>query len=430
MFKNVRVQLMVMYPLVGLALVVLAGGGAYLLIRYYLMIEYYPDIELEARMAVEYHRLNLPLPEDLGGAEDTWERRQPGSQQTELAKEALVAVMFLDGDGQVIRSHGAAQIVALGDGVKGAQTRGRDLRTTRSPDGILARVLTYHLPDGAGGADYLQIRRVLSSQDLTITQLSIEVLGLGVFVAVLIALFSWWLAGRSLLPAQRAWEHQQQFIANASHELRTPITLIRANAEVAQRPGTREPRRMELLNDIVQECDHVSHLVEDLLLLSRLDARKLALSKEKIPVGDLLAEVQQQFLSLAGERGIALKLAACEGTVLADRTRLRQVLMILVDNALKFTPAGGEIQLGSSRLDKQVVIFVKDSGAGIPKQHLRHVFERFYQVEGQADTPESNPGSGLGLPIAKGLVEAQGGSIEIESEPGEGACLRVLLHMV
>lgn len=256
------------------------------------------------------------------------------------------------------------------------------------------------------------------------------VIFLGVLVALLIALFSWWLAGRSLLPAQRAWKHQQQFIANASHELRTPLTLIRANAEVAQRSSIHESRRQELLQDILQECDHVGRLVEDMLLLSRLDAKKLTLVKERVDVPDLVSEVHQQFRSLAERQGIALVLDFCAEAVLGDRTRLRQVLTILVDNALKFTPTNGAVHLGSSLEKNEVVLFVRDNGVGIAQNHLRHVFDRFYQVNAGASTLTMSAGSGLGLSIAKGLVETQGGSIQIESTAGEGTCVTVRFRAV
>jgi len=250
-------------------------------------------------------------------------------------------------------------------------------------------------------------------------------LGLGVCGALGLALIGWWLAGRSLLPAQRAWDRQQRFVANAGHELRTPITLIRASAEVALRPATQEARRLELLGQIVQECDHVGRLVSDLLLLSRLDAGKLALARDEIQAGELLAEVQQQFAGLAEARNVALELDASSGIVLADRTRLRQVMAIVVDNALKYTPDGGRIRLAAHPDGGQTTITVEDTGVGIAAEDLPHVFERFYRGDGQKRDRES--GSGLGLSIAQALVRAQQGSIQIRSQVGQGTCVSVSL---
>lgn len=415
MLKSLRLQLSILYPLVGLALVVLLGGGAYALIRYYQLIEYYPDLELQARMSEEFDDLGIAVPDDL-------------AQQSQRAAQVLdenhsfvtVSVLFLDAHGQILLSDGEVKTTAFIRGLEGARVRGRDLRTGQLPDGRQVRYLTYRLPLESAPVAYVQIGRQLTTQDLLINRLFILLIGLGVTVAAVIALFSWWLAGRSVLPAQSAWEHQQKFIANASHELRTPITLIRANAEVALRPGTRDPRRLELLHDIVQECDHVSRLVEDLLLLSRLDAGKLALERVPVAAGELCEEVGEQFRSLAEARGVTLTLESGAGSILGDRTRLRQVLTILVDNALKYTPSGGTIRLSAARADDHVVLQVEDNGVGIALEHLPHVFERFYQVEAG-----SAAGSGLGLPIAKALVQVQGGAIRIRSQPPHGTCVTV-----
>jgi signal transduction histidine kinase len=237
---------------------------------------------------------------------------------------------------------------------------------------------------------------------------------------------SWWLAGRSLIPTQRAWEQQQTFVANASHELRTPVTLMRASAEVALRglPAPDVDRR-ELLEDILHECDHMSRLVEDLLLLSRLDAGRLKLERSAVPLAELLADVQRQTGRLAGEKGVRLSASSPSGIAWGDPTRLRQVLLILLDNALRHTPPGGSITVEAQPQGRHIQIAVADTGTGIAREHLPHVFERFYR----ADTARGGDGgsSGLGLAIAKGLVEAQGGQIRLGSQPGRGTRVVVTL---
>jgi signal transduction histidine kinase len=424
MFKSLRFQLTILYPLVGLAVVALVGGGTYAVIKYYLLIEYYPDIELEARMVEELKSLGISPPAEF--------RRQSELDQL-LSKEAAsgadsrkkipVSIVYLDASGQMVDEVGEVGGQVLPDGIRGAQRRGRDLRTATLPDGSQVRYMTYRLLDRQDGIAYIQIGRRLTTDDLLINRLSLLVLIFGVGVAAIIALFSWWLAGRSVLPAQLAWEHQQQFIANASHELRTPITLIRANAEVALRPVTCEPRRKELLGDIIQECCHVSRLIEDLLLLSRLDARKLTLNKVPIPAAELLGEVHRQFSSLAEKADVSLIVESETGSLLGDRTRLRQVLMILIDNALKFTPTGGTISVAARKEGDQVVFIVEDTGVGISSRHLPHVFERFYRVDERDGKMES--GSGLGLSIAKALVQALEGTIRLDSQPGHGTRVSV-----
>ena len=214
------------------------------------------------------------------------------------------------------------------------------------------------------------------------------------------------------------------FVANASHELRTPLTLMRASAEVALRGlPNQDADRRELLGDVLHETDHMSKLVEELLLLSRLDAGQLEVVRQPIAVPDLLADVQRQIGRLAAERGVRLSAGAASGVVLADPTHLRQVLLIVLDNALRHTPKGGEVRIESHMRGRQIAIVVSDTGEGIAAAYLPHVFERFYR----ADSARGASGSGLGLSIAKGLIEAQHGQIAIASEPGKGTRVTIVL---
>ena len=154
----------------------------------------------------------------------------------------------------------------------------------------------------------------------------------------------------------------------------------------------------------------MTKLVEDLLLLSRLDAGRLTLSREPIDVTGLLKDLERQVGRIAEAKGIGLTLGETDGSALADPTRLRQVLLGLLDNALQNTPSGGKVQLSARREGRNVVISVSDTGRGLSAKERSRVFERFYRPEGSA-----SGGSGLGLAIAKGLVEAQHGQLTLES---------------
>jgi signal transduction histidine kinase len=159
----------------------------------------------------------------------------------------------------------------------------------------------------------------------------------------------------------------------------------------------------------------MSKLVEDLLLLSRLDAGRLTFSREPIDLTSLLKDLERQVGRVAEAKGIVLTLGETGGTALADPTRLRQVLLALLDNALQNTPPGGRVQLAASTQGKSVVIAVSDTGPGLSAKDRSRVFERFYRAEGAA-----SGGSGLGLAIAKGLVEAQRGQLTLESGDAGG----------
>jgi signal transduction histidine kinase len=237
-------------------------------------------------------------------------------------------------------------------------------------------------------------------------------------------LSSWFLAGRSLLPAQQAWERQRLFVANASHELRTPLSIIQLSTEVSVRGDTSEEERRELAGDILRETQYMTRLVADLLLLSRLDVGQLKLELSALSVPDLLVEAQHDVARLADEHGVNLIVEDSEGIVNTDRMRLRQVLLIILDNALRHTSAGGEVILKAATHGRSATITVSDTGRGIAPEHLSRIFDRFYQ----ADEAHSKKGSaGLGLSIAKSLVEAMRGHISISSEVGKGTLVTIQL---
>jgi signal transduction histidine kinase len=221
-----------------------------------------------------------------------------------------------------------------------------------------------------------------------------------------------------------AWNQQQAFIANASHELRAPLTVIRADAEYGLRSG-HSSDQIEALKDVVGEVDYMDRMVEDLLLLSRLDANRLKLGIEAVDVVVLFDDVIGEIEKLAFTKKVKVIIGQARGTVLADRSRLRQVLLILLDNALRFSGKNGRVELDVVTTGQVVEISVIDQGPGISPEHIPHLFERFYQVP--SDNSETMHGNGLGLSIAKGLVELQGGDIQVDSKVGEGTRFMVRL---
>ncbi|MEJ2012666.1 MAG: ATP-binding protein, partial [Anaerolineales bacterium] len=306
--------------------------------------------------------------------------------------------------------------------VQSALLNGSDLRTVQLDSGASVRLLTYSMPADGENPAFLQLGRPLNDQQRVLRQLVVAMAGLGGVMLIILSFGGWALAGRSISPAEEAWDKQQTFIANAGHELRTPLTLIRANTETALRkPGAPGPVRAKL-EDILRETDHMGRLVQDLLLLSRLDAGALKLEQRPVDVELLLTDLTREVEALAAERGIEVTLESSAGSAFADETRLRQVLLILFDNALAHTPAGGQITFRSRHQDRHVLLEITDSGTGIRREHLERVFERFFQAE-----PRGSSGSGLGLSIAKSLAEAMDGELELYSREGEGTTARLTL---
>ena len=467
MFRGLRLRLTALYLATALVLLALVGAGAYRIVGSYFQST--TDLALQHMVAHDIRAGGGPVPPALQAADSDWYARQnqpvpvmaglsptpgevesvgeeqhedshdaagtaphpsgPGQQSDEAFDGELAAIFVLARDAQgtpLPQPTGvpAAPMAPDAGAVAAARAQGSDLRTISLPSGSQARLFTYALPAGNSPA-VLQVGRLLDDQNRVLNQLLLALLGLGTVAAVLLGIGSWLLAGRALRPAQAAWTRQQGFVANASHELRTPLTLLRASAEVVLRglPAADADRR-ELLGDVLNETDHMSRLVEDLLLLSRLDAGRLAVTPEPVILGDLLGDMERQMGRVATERGLTLSVGSAEGVAQADPTRLRQVLLIVLDNALRHTPAGGRVTLEAGPAHHGVQIRVTDTGSGIPAEHLQRVFERFYRAD---DARGTGGGTGLGLAIARGLVEAQHGHIALTSQAGTGTQVAITL---
>ena len=221
---------------------------------------------------------------------------------------------------------------------------------------------------------------------------------------------------------QAAFQAQKRFVADASHELRTPLTSIRGNLGLLQRdPPIMESDRTAVMADLVSESERLSRLVSDLLTLARSNAGR-PLRSEPVPLIPLVEDVIRKLEVLHPDRLIREETEA-NPVFVGDTDAVTQVLYILLDNALKFTPADGSVAVSVQDRGKSVALIVKDSGVGIPRASQQHIFERFYQ----GDTARAGSGSGLGLAIAKALVDSQHGTIGVESQEGRGTTFTVTL---
>jgi signal transduction histidine kinase len=219
---------------------------------------------------------------------------------------------------------------------------------------------------------------------------------------------------------QAAYQQQRQFVADVSHELRTPLTTIRGNLGLLRRePPIGVEERADILGDVTEESDRLIRLVNDLLALAHAESRR-DLRSEPVQVKPLVEDVCRQAKLLDPERAVVCD-DVHDVAVVGDRDALRQVLLILVDNALKHT--SGAITVTAGAVGEQVAICVRDAGPGIKPKDLDHIFERFYR--GESASTELN--IGLGLAIAKALVEAQGGTITVESQLERGSFFTVTL---
>jgi two-component system sensor histidine kinase VicK len=223
----------------------------------------------------------------------------------------------------------------------------------------------------------------------------------------------------------RALQAKMDFLADASHELRTPLTVIHTNAEVGAQLEE-DPAQREIFEDIVNESSQISRMVENLLFLARSDSASPPLEMVTIAVPTFLAALKGRAEVLARGRGASLEAnLSAKGEFRVDPARLEQAILILVDNAAKYSPPGGRVTLSATTESGDLLIRVEDHGPGIPEEHLPHIFERFYRVDKARARKQG--GAGLGLSIAKTIVEAHGGRIEAESHVGKGT--KMSLHL-
>ncbi len=219
---------------------------------------------------------------------------------------------------------------------------------------------------------------------------------------------------------------QQRFVADVSHELRSPLTAIRGNLDLLKRGAADNVEdRMQMIDAMDSETARMSRLVSDLLLLARQDSG-VPLSRQPIELDTLMLEVYRQAQVTA--KGVLLTLGAeDQAIIVGDRDRLKQVLLNLVDNAIKYTPQGGKVVLSLTKEDPWVKIAVADTGIGIASENIPNLFDRFYRVD-KARSRDAG-GSGLGLAIAKSVVDLHGGKITIDSQPGKGSTFTVWLPL-
>jgi heavy metal sensor kinase len=225
---------------------------------------------------------------------------------------------------------------------------------------------------------------------------------------------------------ERSFAEVRRFTADASHELRTPLTALRTEVEVALGKSLSPAEHQQLLAGLLEELVRMSRLTDQLLTLSRRDAGVEQFNPVPLDLAGLAASVVEVMRPLAESRGLHLHFdERARVTVEGDEGRLRQVVVNVLDNALKYTPEGGRVAVRVDRHGRNAVLLVEDTGVGIAAEHLPHIFERFYRVDRARSRSEG--GAGLGLSIARSIVAAHGGSIALTSVPGQGTVCTVTL---
>ena len=238
------------------------------------------------------------------------------------------------------------------------------------------------------------------------------------FGLMMVAAGGYVLVRKSTEPVERTMAHMRRFMADAAHELRTPLTVVRTRAEVALQRDRSGPEYVEALRGVSSEAARLGGIVEELLTLARADAGERPLRRETVYLDDLALDAADAARVVAERQGVSVEMETFEeAAVTGDASLLRQLLETVLDNAVKFTPAGGRVRVGVSAPDGRPTVTVEDTGVGIPPDQLPHVFDRFYR--GDAARGRSD-GAGLGLAIARWIADAHGAEIAVDSQVGRG----------
>ena len=361
---------------------------------------------------------------------------------------------------------GRAQLPLSADALRNA-AEGRETYETLTLPGRVApplRILTMPVVEQGQVIDVVQVAASLEPVEMARSRFLLILLGLAPLALLVAGVGGWFLARRALAPVdamveaarrieaedlsrrietagsqdelgrlaavlndmlarlERSFATVSQFSADAAHELRTPLTILKGEMEVALRssPGEQEYRRV--LTSCLEEVDRLNALVEDLLFLARSEGGSVRVTQAAVNLAEVVAEVAPALQALADGAAVALSITPSPPVwVHGNASMLFRLLFNLGENAIKYTPAGGRVEIRLSRSESTAVIEVRDSGPGIPLDEQAHIFDRFYR----GDRARSRGGVGLGLSLSRSIVSLHGGHIGVESTPLEGSCFRV-----
>ncbi len=334
-------------------------------------------------------------------------------------------VRFLDLSGTVLASAGDAPRQVITPATSG-------LKTLEKSHGYHYRQISLLLKNSQGQSwGYLQLGRSL--QDLHYHLLWVRVALLVSFPITMgiIGSVSWWIAGVAIYPAYRSYRQMQQFTADAAHELRTPLAAVRATVdETLTEHEITDVRARDTLHRVERQNQRLSHLVQDLLLLSRMDLQMLPVKPAQCCLNEVVADLVEEFSSLAIASHITLKSSIRKDQsvcVWGDTGQLYRLIGNVITNAIQYTLQGGEIRLTVYQEKEWAIIQVQDTGIGIAEADQPYIFDRFYRV--YSDRARHTGGAGLGLSIAMAIAQSHHGTIQVQSKPGQGSTFAVRLPL-
>lgn len=409
MFQKTRIRLTIQNSIILILIIGAIAASVYS----YMQVLLYSDSDAALEQLIDdYQELieNNLLPLEASVAKPTF------------IQDPRVQVILWDQEGQMIEMDEEVALFST------SQDSFRPVRLhkieEKSAKGYHFRTISAYF-DTEHGSFTLQLLRNVNSEQEMLQRVG-ALLTLGTLIGGILAIVAgFYLAGVSLVPINAAWNRQQQFVSDASHELRTPLAVIQSRADLLLRSPqkTIEEKAVEI-SVISKECRRLTKLVNNLLLLARTDSDKIDIKKENFNLTALLQEIIASYSEIAELQGKAVFLKSEEVVeMVGDAERIHQLIVILLDNALKFTEENGEILVFCKKQNNTVELSVEDNGVGISKFDLPNVFDRFYQGE---KSRSRSGGTGLGLSIAQWVVEQHNGRIKVSSEEGKGSNFKVL----
>jgi two-component system, OmpR family, sensor kinase len=458
----IRARLTIWY--VALLAAILAALGGFVVVRLRADLMSGVDDGLDTRAA--QISLGLQGPGE-GEFQDVSDASLSGLLRSESAAQLLAS------DGAVLESSGdpIAQRALVSAGELGRALGGERVRETvdTGPDAESFRILAVRLPQPETGR-VIVVATSLEGVDASVHRLLVLLLVAGPAALAAAGAGGWWLARTALAPVaemtreaseigmaqlderidvpvtadelgrlattlnamldrlQRGVEEKRRFVADASHDLRTPLAVMRSELDVSLRSPDLAPEARTVLTSVRDEVERMGRIVENLLTLARIDEGGLELLREPLELRLLVDGIVASMGSLAAEGGVDVQVDGDAGSVRADRMRMEQVVTNLLGNALRYAGAGGRVRVSAWRTENEAGVTVSDTGPGIATELLPRIFERFVR----ADTPRtgSGGGSGLGLAICREVLEAHGGRIWVDPAPGGGSSFSFALPIV
>lgn len=343
-----------------------------------------------------------------------------------LGGSADVFVLLLNPDGSIAANPSDIPLTGLpaSSAVVHASQAGHDSRIyTVGGQNLRIRTVAVHAPDGSL-IGFVQAGKSVQDRDASLRTLAIVMAG-GALAGLLLATVGGvFVAGIAIRPVKRSYERQREFVADASHELRTPLAVIRVNAEAAGLAGGAG----DAVSDIATEATYMTRLLDDLLLLAGSDREGIEMQIERIDLADVTRSAGRAASRLAEGHGQRFTVDVRGSLpVDADPERCREVMLILLDNAIKYTPDGGSVTLTARESGDEAVVAVSDTGIGVAPVELDRLFDRFYRVDKARSRAAG--GAGLGLSIAREIMDALGGTLKLDSQPRVGTTATMRLPL-